>query len=224
MNCPKCKSEISKEEINVQTDLVHCGNCGEIFSLSGQVLKSIKLFNTPNYEFNLSKPPKGAWVEEKYNEIVVGATTRSPMALFLVPFMLVWSGVSLSGIYGTQLITGKFDAEASLFGLPFLIGTFFIGGMALMSVFGKVEITLDKYGGNIFTGIGFIGKRKKFLWSEVSNISEKASLWKKSGSRNTSIHIEGAKRISFAGSVKSDRMYFLMGALKHYKAKINNDY
>ena len=221
MNCPECKSKISKEEINVQTDLVHCQNCGNIFSLSGQVLNGIS--SIYDNKFDLSKPPKGAWVEDNGQQVVIGATTRSPMAFFLVPFMLVWSGGSIGGIYGTQILSGKFDLFSSLFGIPFLLGSVLFWSIALMSIWGKVEITLDKLGGTVFTGIGMIGRRKKFLWKDVATISEKASLWKKSGSKNTSIHMEGTSRISFAGGVNSSRMYFLLNALKYYHRKINNE-
>ena len=52
--------------------------------------------------------------------VSLGATTRSPIAFFLVPFMCVWSGGSLGGVYGSQVLNGEFDLGISLFGIPFI--------------------------------------------------------------------------------------------------------
>ena len=37
--------------------------------------------------------------------------------------MLIWSGGSLGGIYGTQIANQEFSLLQSLFGIPFIIGT-----------------------------------------------------------------------------------------------------
>jgi hypothetical protein len=58
---------------------------------------------------DLDDPPRGAWYQVEFNGFVVGATTRHPIPLFLVPFMCVWSGGSLGGIYGSEFVHGTFD-------------------------------------------------------------------------------------------------------------------
>ena len=65
--------------------------------------------------------------------------------------MLVWSGASLGGIYGTQIIDREFDLIQSLFGIPFILGSLLFWTLALMAIWGKVEITLNNKGGKIFT-------------------------------------------------------------------------
>jgi hypothetical protein len=57
------------------------------------------------------------------NGIEITYRRLSPVVLFLIPFTALWSGVSMWGIYGRQLVQGKFDPAHSLFGLPFLLGT-----------------------------------------------------------------------------------------------------
>ena len=64
------------------------------------------------------------------------------MAFFLVPFMCVWSGGSLGGIYGSQFFQSKFDLSMSLFGIPFVLGTLLFGSFALMTVCGKVVVSI----------------------------------------------------------------------------------
>jgi len=208
MNCPKCNSEIKIENINIQSNTAQCNSCDNIFKISenlGEYLDS---------EFDISNSPKGTWTYNEYNKTIIGATTRSPIAFFLVPFMLIWSGGSLGGLYGTQIKSGEFDLFQSLFGIPFIIGSVIFWSIALMTIWGKVELTLDNRGGKIFTGIGKIGMNKIFLWSEISRIEEKQANIRYPGSLGNRITLEGKKRISFGNGLKEDRLYYLFCATK----------
>lgn len=217
MNCPKCHKEVANANINVQTDVGHCQHCGEVFRLSEN------LGATSSGSFDANHPPKGAWIKNGENRMVIGATTRSPMAFFLVPFMLVWSGGSIGGIYGSQILKGEFDLFMSLFGIPFLIGSVIFWSVALMAIWGKVELTLDRNGGKVFTGIGIVGRTKKFSWNEIDGVKEGASSLKYRGSQGRAICLEGKRRISFGTGVKESRRYYLLralqGVLSNMKAK-----
>jgi hypothetical protein len=79
------------------------------------------------------------------------------MALFVVPFTCVWSGMSMSGIYGTQIASGVFDPKMSLFGLPFLIGTCVLVGWCAMTIAGKITVTRNSDSLSVFTGVGRFG-------------------------------------------------------------------
>jgi len=208
MKCPKCNSVIQAEHINIQTDIAQCTKCQHIFKISE---------NIENYiddGFNINNTPNGTWIKKGFNHTIIGATTRSPIAFFLVPFMLVWSGGSIGGIYGTQLVNGEFDLFQSLFGIPFLIGSIIFWSFALMAIWGKVELTLDNQGGKIFTGIGNIGLVKRFLWTDISTIKEKQVNLHYPGSQGGSLVFEGKKRISFGLGVKEERRYYLLRAVK----------
>jgi hypothetical protein len=67
-------------------------------------------------------------------------STASWSALIIWPFMLVWAGGSLGGIYGGQIKSGEFNWLLSLFGLPFLAGSVILFGVAFMSTFGRVTV------------------------------------------------------------------------------------
>jgi len=134
--CPSCRSEIAIEDINVSTDIALCRSCDRTFSFS-----EIVGGRSPAGGAELNSPPRGAWFEQLPNGFRVGAATRSWMALFLVPFTCVWAGMSLSGIYGRQILSRNFNAFDSLFGPPFLIGSCLLIGMCAMTVAGKVEIS-----------------------------------------------------------------------------------
>jgi len=208
MKCPKCNSEIHPENINIQADIAQCIKCKNIFKIS----ENIKSFIDDGFDEN--DTPDGTWIIKDFNSTIIGSTTRSPIAYFLVPFMLVWSGGSLGGIYGTQLLSGKFDLFSSLFGIPFLLGSVFFWSITLMAIWGKVELTLDNQGGKVFTGIGNMGLVKRFLWSEISSIKDKNSDFRYPGSQGGSIVIEGKKKISFGLSVAEERRYYLIRAIK----------
>lgn len=213
ITCPNCDREIGSENLNIQTDIAKCDSCQNIFKVSEI------LVNQVDANFNMSKPPKGAWIEKEFNQTIIGTTTRSSIAYFLVPFMLVWSGGSLGGIYITQLISGKFDVMMSLFGIPFLLGSIFFWGITLMAIFGKVELTLDKYGGRIFTGIGSIGLIKNFYWKEISGIHERHSNLRYPRSNGSVIALEGTRRITFGTGLTANRRYYLFNALRSIAKK-----
>ena len=217
MKCPNCNTVVQNQNINIQTDVGQCQSCNSIFKISES------LDDSQADGFDLNDPPTGAWIRSGINKIVIGATTKSQAAYFLVPFMVVWSGISLGGIYGTQLINGEFDPIMSLFGVPFLIGSVIFWSLALMAIWGKVELTLDRQGGKIFTGLGIIGLTKKFTWDEVSTVKEKQSILNFPGSQGGAIMLEGKRRITFGMGVKESRRYYLFRALKSIVSKVKAD-
>ncbi len=167
--------------------------------------------------FDMNNPPKGAYINHLHDGVQIGASTRSWFALFLIPFATVWSGGALGGIYGMQILEGEFSPLISLFGIPFLIGSLFIWSMALMMIAGREEITLDSEGGHIFTGVGKIGKHKRFLWSEIDSVQEDVSTSRstRGGSSTTRyISLEGQRRIRFGSSLSSENRYYMIKTLE----------
>jgi len=206
--CPKCHSEIPLEDVNVATDIALCRRCSQTWSFAELVDDE----RTGN--FNLKSPPRGTWFRENPpTGFEVGVSTRSGLAFFLVPFMCIWSGFSLGGIYGSQIAKGQFNPGMSLFGIPFLIGTLFLGGTAAMAICGKVTVSVDRDNGVIFTGVGPIGWRRRFNWRKVSAIRRT----EKSGSRGSvsqQITFEGERQFNFASGVKDERLNFMLAALR----------
>jgi len=217
MNCPRCKNEIGKENINIMTDVGQCPHCDHIFKISEN------LTNETADGFDMNNPPKGAWIRRELDHTVIGATTRSPIAFFLVPFMIVWSGGAIGGIYGTQILSGDFDPFLSLFGIPFIIGAILFWSLTVMVIWGKVEMTLDKEGGKIFTGVGSLGLTKRFTWDEISSVKENESNFRYPGSQGGDILLEGKKRISFGKGVNETRRYYLFRSLKSIIGKVKSN-
>jgi hypothetical protein len=163
--CPKCRHPFPADQINVQADTAYCPSCTEVFVLSDVLLEEADLVNGDPL-----RPPRGVVFEEYADGWRLTLSTRSCVALFLVPFATVWSGASVGGIYGSQIKAGDFNLLMSLFGLPFLIGSFFLWGITIMAVCGKE--TLTRRGGELWTfvGAGPFGRTRKAEWSEVRGV------------------------------------------------------
>ena len=219
MNCPECKSKLEDQNINIQKDIAKCAVCGHVFTIS-QNIGAVR-----HDDFDINETVKGTWIHQERGVLTLGASTRSPMALFMVPFMLVWSGGSIGGIYISQIMKGEFNLMMSLFGIPFLLGSIFFWGMTFMFIWGKVELRLDREGGSILTGIGKIGYRQKFKWADVSHVEENQGFYSR-GSQNSTISLLGKKRTSFGIGLRSSRRYYLFKALESIlpKAKANRNF
>jgi hypothetical protein len=207
MKCPSCNELVDSANINIQTDLGKCQHCDHIFKISEEI-------DTVADGFDINTPPKGAWFTTADAVITLGATTRSAIAFFLVPFALIWSGGSLGGIYGSQIVSGEFNILFSLFGIPFLLGSIMIWTIASMAIWGKVEITITENGGTVFTGLGKLGLRKHFTWQEISKITEKPTVMNYPGKRGNAIQLSGSKSISFGTGLSESRKYYVMSALQ----------
>ena len=208
MVCPKCRAEIPLDDVNVATDIALCRQCGQTWSYA-DLIEDNKIS-----DYLPSAPPGGTWFRETGpRAFEVGVTTRSAIAFFLVPFMCVWSGGSLGGIYGTQFAKGHFDLGQSLFGIPFILGTLLFGSIAVMSVCGKTTVKVDGDEGVIFTGVGAVGWRRRFNWRSVSAIRRTEKTGNR-GSTSEQITFEGEKRMNFAAGIKTERLDFLLAILR----------
>lgn len=199
----------------MQTDIAHCQSCGFVFRISEY------LTSDDNDEFDIDHPPPGAWIRRGMHELVIGATTRHPIAFFLVPFMIIWSGGALGGIYGSQIFSGEFNPLMSLFGIPFILGSIIFWSFALMAVAGKVEVTLYDDGGTIFTGVGGIGITKRFTWDEISTVKERYTNFRYPGSYGTALLLEGKRRITLGGALNEARRYYVLKAIQQVLLKKN---
>lgn len=206
IKCPKCFQTIPSDQINISTDLAFCEKCNESFYVSDFVDMTYVDPDIINQE-----PPHGTWIRQEMYNMVIGATTKSRVVLFLLPFMCIWSGFSLGGIYGTQIMSQKFNLLNSLFGIPFVIVTFFLGGCTLMGLFGKVEVSIGK-NSFVFVGIGSLGWTRRFDWEAVKSIQEDYS-----HNNLTGIHLVGSNRIKFGSNLNDERKYFILNVLKHLK-------
>jgi hypothetical protein len=211
LRCPKCAAEIPSGELNVAKNLARCVRCREIYAASDLL--------DMDDGTDLDAPPPGVRFARIQDGFEVESTTRSGMAFFMVPFMCVWSVGSLGGIYGAQIAGGTFSLGMSLFGLPFLAGAILFWSVTLMTVAGKVRVRVTGDRGEVFTGVGLFGRRKRFSWSGVRRIGEGDASVRFPGSYPTTLQIDGRDSLSFGSGVRPERRRFMASVLKRMLAE-----
>ncbi|WP_421876865.1 hypothetical protein [Pacificispira sp.] len=208
LKCIKCQHDIATSDVNVAADLAKCARCGSVFKASDALDTDI------HSEVDLAHPPNGVWFAKSPMGFELTATTRSVQAIFLVPFSFVWIGFSMSGLYIAPLLSGKGFSFTYIFGLPFLVASIFLGWKTLMTLIGTVRVRANGYDGEVFTGIGPIGRTRRFSWRDVKRVttSNKSRFWGR-GTEDV-ISLEGKEFVSFGGDMTDERRYFVAMALQ----------
>ena len=153
--CPNCGKELPLADVNVAQDVALCRACG----YTGPFLAASAVPRLTDEE--LARPPKRVSLKRGFgDELEIVCRPRRATLWFLMPFTAFWSGISMAGIYGTQLASGNFDPKLSLFGLPFLAGTVGLGTVILYLLFGKTAVTLSKGRIDVFTGLFGVGRHR----------------------------------------------------------------
>jgi len=212
MLCPKCGSFLPPEAVNIATDLAQCPKCGRPNRASACLVE-----DEVNQDV-LRQPPPGTWLRQEADAIVIGATMRTKAAWFLVPFTVLYSGITMFIAYGIQIITRSFNLLLSLIGIPFLLFAFFLIGFTINSIFGRQEWRLDEDGGAIFSGVGRFGRRWRFAWKDLTRIhlhtirsdeNEDAIGFK--------LILEGASpKVEVILPGREDRQQFIVNAIRYY--------
>ena len=200
--CPKCQTAIPLEDVNVASDVALCRACGNTTRFS--LISSVAEVSSDN----LVNPPKWICLENGFDgETTITYRRVSPALLFFIPFTAFWSGFSMCGIYGSQILHGKFDLGESLFGIPFLIGT--IGLLAAITylAFGRWVVKFNRGEGTVFCGVGTIGWTRHFSYNQNTFVSLTMT--------NVRVNDQSQKGIS----IRNDREDFVFGTLIREEAK-----
>ena len=191
--CPKCGRDVPLDKINVAKDIMLCPSCGETSCFSDVVGEIDERRHEDDLRGRLNAaPPEHLKVEhdptDMTGRIVMIYRKVSLTVLFLIPFTAVWSGFSMTGIYGSQLMKHHFDPKLSLFGLPFLIGTIVLVSLCLFMLFGKRVLTLERGKGSYFFGVGPFGVRRRFSFNRRSRIDRGETSYRVGGGRHGGGH------------------------------------
>lgn len=235
--CPRCKSIIPSDDVNVANDIAFCRKCDLSHRLS-----DLTLGTSVDTNVDASRPPAGTWFQRDGRGLVVGATHRSlGQAFGLLLFALFWNGIvsvfvalalgstlQLLGIpvphwfppahsKGSPLGIGM-TLFLWVFLTPFIaVGLAMIGAF-LSSLAGRTELQVQGNQCVLFSGIGSLGFRKRFSTSEVKDVRIEDKRWRDSDGdsrRNTQVVIETSnKPIKFGSMLTNERRRFVAGCLK----------
>jgi len=213
LTCPNCGQPLDSDAVNVANNVAFCRGCGHAYQLSELVVPASAADASGRFDPTID-PPKGYWFREDMDGWTAGATTRSPVGYFLVPFMCVSSGFSLGGIYGEQIIHGKFNLFLSLFGIPFVLGSILFWSLTAVTIAGKVILTAKGEELTVFTGVWGLGRRKKVPITPDSRIFNQPSAVRYPGGGSYGICVEGPVSICFGSGLSFTRQMFLMQVLQ----------
>lgn len=206
--CKYCRSVIGLADVNVATDIALCRSCGKTMAFS-------EIASLPGIPAaDLQSPPKGVRIEDDF------AGTRSviyrkfsPVVWFLIPFTAIWSGISMFGIYGSQIKKGAFDVSQSLAGLPFLIGTVVLISMIAFLLFGNWRIRFAQEICEVSVGVGPIRWTRRQPYDRTSRVSLQKSSIEVNNVRQEVICLETDGKVLKFGSM-------IQGEAKPYIAAV----
>ncbi|MFI4898452.1 MAG: hypothetical protein ACIARR_11575, partial [Phycisphaerales bacterium JB059] len=217
--CPNCSADIPPHEVNVAENVAYCRACDTLHRLSE--LADQERVEAPATD----EPPAGAYIRDLGRDIRVGATCRSPStALFFIIFAGFWNAIvgvflfnavaSLLGYNGLGASSTGFDLFTLIFMIPFVIVGLITAFIALMALFGRVEVRIAAEKAHAFTGLGPLGWRRPFDATRVSDITIETANSSTNGKPDRHIVIEAQDATVKLGSVLSrTRRRWLAGAL-----------
>jgi hypothetical protein len=164
VTCPKCGKEIVDADSNSATDMAVCRACNELFSPRRglRVNPPVPVVDLPPVT------PRGATCEELPNGFDVVATVRHPRVWLAVPGL-----VFLLFIFTVSLLA-DFRGIVSTYATGWLVFWAVATAVALLLIafllFGKSRVSVDGGQCTVFTGLGRVGFRKRFPWSDVGSV------------------------------------------------------
>lgn len=200
-HCPECGLPIAVADLAPAQGIAVCRFCEKPYPLAAcqEALPFERRHITPGHSL-----PKGVQLDETMDGFRLTLSTRSWIALFLVPFTLFWAGGSLGGIYGTQIAKGEFNLVMSLFGIPFLAGSVILVALTVMTVSGRrvVELVGGKF--SIRTGALGIYRNQSAAWDDVLScrLTEATSRGRSSYTTTyqVEVEVEGGKTLKLGGT------------------------
>ena len=163
--CPDCSTQIPDNDLNVGTDIAYCRICKKAHKFS-VINESVDIA-----DFNVNAKPKDVKIVSTDRSLIVEHHRINKIVLFLIPFMCLWSGMSMALIYVVPIMKGKLDLFGALFGMPFLFGTIAMLIIIIFCLFGKTKLSLTENTGEVFIGVGKIGWRRSFSLNDVVGVS-----------------------------------------------------
>ena len=200
-HCPDCGLPIEVADLAPAQGVAVCRFCQKPHPL--QACQAAVPYEQRNIVPELAVP-KGVRIEETMDGFRLTISTRSCIAIFLVPFTLFWAGGSLGGIYGMQIAKGEFNLVMSLFGLPFLAGSVFLIALTVMTVAGRCVVELAGGQFSIRTGAMGIYRTQSVAWDDVLScrLTEATSRGRSSYSPTYKVEVafEGGKTLKLGGT------------------------
>ncbi len=189
-------------------------------------------------EVDVGKPPAGAWHSETPGAMVVGARIRSVIAAVILSVIVVMGGFVLlsvcvqellCAIHGNLLDPPSLLAPVLLAGehcrgdetissavFTALFGVLFCGVPTIavaLSLFGIVEVRIRGDSGEVFTGIGSFGYRRRFRVSALRDVRIEVVTVKDWDTVYIVLDLIDQRRIRFGSTLEEEPRRFIATVL-----------
>ena len=157
--------------------------------------------------------PPGTWLHRTDAGFELGATTRNPIAVVVVPFCIVFScslvGSVISVVEREDLSLGLSLILLAIVSLTVLLGI----AASLMVTCGQIIIEVHGDNGVLFEGVGRTGRRRRFTWSDVEEIRLVEKRTSKGG-KTKRVLLGGNGEIEFGTGLTDRRRDFVVRVLQ----------
>jgi hypothetical protein len=213
-HCLHCGQVLDLADTNVATDVALCRACGRTMSFAA-VLPADETATV-----DLAAPPRGVKVDHSLiHGIEIRYRRLNPVVFFLIPFTALWSGLSLWGIYGSQLSDGALDPTLALAGLPFVLGTLVLLAVIAWMLLGHWRVRLNRGTAEIFRGVGPFGRRQHLPLGRDTVIRLAPSSLRVNGRPQREIVMAtGSHTVKFGALMPGDVRVFLAAVLRQAAA------
>lgn len=238
--CSRCHRIIPAEDVNVARDVAYCRVCNLVTPLSSLLPKSEE---EPEYEVSLDAPPSGAWYQSSPLRTVIGATHRSlGTAAGLLGIALFWNGIT--SVFVALALAGTFQLlhvplpdwfpnpkmnggamnKGMVTFLWLFLSPFILIGLGMIWAFlsclaGRTEVQIKDQNGVVFTGIGQLGRRRRFEVANVKSVELVDRSWASNNGNaqrrvNIVLETRTGKRIEFGSMLTDERRVFVCQAVR----------
>jgi hypothetical protein len=205
--CPKCKSEIGIDDVDLVNETGFCFDCKGDFECKDWIESSLV---DPK---RLHDPPAGASFQTLPNGFRVMVSTRSYWWIVFLPMACAWSAILGFFSWGFSHGEGVTRWMLFLFLIPFYGIAAVLWRDALLAMAGKVGISVEGETGRTFKGVGPIGWTRQFDWGGIKKIRV-SNHYVKNWATQEQIWLEGEKSILVARGVRRDRLRYMLIALR----------
>ncbi|MEK6703045.1 MAG: hypothetical protein AABZ53_12330 [Planctomycetota bacterium] len=241
--CPKCNADIGVDSLNVKEGVGVCRACGVVWKLSeiasspeDAQADSLAVQEVPDgcWVNDLgdrtivgSNCRSGigcffAFFAAFWNSITGLFVTVALGGLYTnlvgpLPAWYSWTNIKFSGP-GHSGTVGTMTMNATiglcLFLIPFVLVGIATACLAILGVFGRVEISLHGDEGTVFTGVGVLGWKRKFSVTQVKSVRITDSGTTSNGKSVKHVEIAADTKRSFGVFLSDTRKMWMCGVLR----------
>eukprot|EP00752_Nemacystus_decipiens_P015009 g13365.t1 len=216
--CTSCDAPLSNSDINIAEGVALCPSCGKLSRLSDLIDHE-----RPSEEV-INDTPRGCTLSSDIDATVIRISLRSFGGFLVTLFMfLFWNGITglfvliaIAGLYTNLIgpIPAWFPAPTMddpmplgmtlflcLFLTPFVTIGLVMFGAVLLCMMGSTVIRIGRDSAFVRTGVGPIGRTKRFDPRQVRSIGTDRTKWQQNGQHKELIQIEANRTVRFGSGM-----------------------